>query len=100
MAADRKLLTAPADPVDASKLAAKYKNAALGELAVKKAGAATVFDFGEWKTEVATKKNPDGSVSFVTIAPGYSGFEFVVGSGDKKTLVIRDAQHEYTFDAQ
>lgn len=27
---------------------------------------ATIDDFGEWKSEVASKKNPDGSVSFVT----------------------------------
>jgi hypothetical protein len=98
LAADRKLLVVPADPGDAGKLAPTYKNAALGELAVKKAGIATVFDFGEWHSEVATRKNPDGTVSFITIAPGYDGFEFVVGSGAKRTLVLRDAQHEYVFD--
>ena len=61
---------------------------------------ATVFDFGEWKTEVASRKNPDGSISFITIAPGANGFAFVVGSGPKKTLTLRDAQHEYVFDEQ
>jgi hypothetical protein len=67
---------------------------------VKKQGNVTVFDFGEWRSEMATKKNPDGSVSFLTTAPGVLGFEFVVGTGDKKTLLVRDAQHEYVFDAQ
>ena len=69
----------------------------LGEIAVTHPGAETVFDFGEWKTPVASRKNPDGTISFITIAPGGGGFEFVVGSGPKKTLVIRDAQHEYVF---
>jgi hypothetical protein len=73
----------------------------LGEIAVTHPGAETVFDFGEWKTPVASRKNPDGTISFVTIAPGGEGFEFVVGSGSKgsKTLTIRDAQHEYVFAA-
>ena len=53
--------------------------------------------FGEWRSEMATRKNPDGTVSFLTIAPGLSGFEFVVGSGAKRSLIARDAQHEYTF---
>jgi hypothetical protein len=47
---------------------------------------------------VASRKNPDGSLSFLTIVPGMSGFEFVVGSGAKRTLVTRDAQHEYVFE--
>jgi CubicO group peptidase (beta-lactamase class C family) len=101
IATERKLLVVPADPAEAAKLAPKYKNAALGEIAVKKGpGGAVVFDVGEWRSEVASKKHPDGSVSFVTIAPGYGGFEFVVGAGDKPKLVIRDAQHEYVFESQ
>lgn len=97
LAAERKLLVVPADPSEAGKLAPKYSNPALGEIAVRKAGAATVFDFGEWKSEMASRKNPDGTVSFITTAPGYTGFEFVVGKEAKRTLVLRDAQHEYVF---
>ena len=98
MAADRKLLAVPANSGDAGKLAAHYSNHALGEIAVSHPGAATVFDFGEWKSEVASRNNPDGTVSFTTIAPGINGLEFVVGSKTKRTLVLRDAQHEYVFD--
>jgi len=100
MAADRKLMVVPADAKDAGKLASHYANPALGEIDVKRAGSATVFDFGEWKSEVASRHNPDGSLSFVTMAPGINGMEFVVGSGEKRTLVVRDAQHEYVFDAK
>jgi CubicO group peptidase (beta-lactamase class C family) len=100
LAADRKLLTVPAAAADAGKLAARYANDSLGEITVRRNGAATVFDFGEWKSEVATRQNPDGTVSFVTISPGIMGLEFVVGSGPKPTLIVRDAQHEYVFAAQ
>ena len=99
LAADRKLLVVPADASQTAKLAKHYFNAALGNIDVSTSDGKTYFDFGEWKSEVATKKNPDGTTSFMTIRPGVVGFEFVVGSGAKKTLVLRDAQHEYVFEA-
>jgi CubicO group peptidase (beta-lactamase class C family) len=97
LAADRKLLTIPADLNESAKLAKHYANASLGDITVSTSGSSTVFDFDEWKSEVATRKNPDGTISFITIAPGVMGFEFVVGAGPKRTLTIRDAQHEYVF---
>jgi CubicO group peptidase (beta-lactamase class C family) len=96
LAADRKLLTVPADAAEAGKLAARYANPAVGPIAVSRKGAATVFDFGEWSSEMASRKNPDGTISFITIVPGFSGLEFVVGG---KTLTLRDAQHEYVYTA-
>jgi hypothetical protein len=36
----------------------------------------------------------------LTTAPGVQGFEFVVGRGPKRTLITRDAQHEYVFQEQ
>jgi CubicO group peptidase (beta-lactamase class C family) len=98
LAAERKLLIVPADASQSAKLAKHYSNAALGNIDVSTSDGKTYFDFGEWKSEVATKKNPDGTLSFVTIVPGMAGFEFVVGGDAKKTLVLRDAQHEYTFE--
>jgi CubicO group peptidase (beta-lactamase class C family) len=101
LAAERKLYTVPADPAEVGKLAARYTNAALGDIAVKKQGAATIFDFGEYASEVATRKNPDGTHSFITTVPGMNGLEFVVGGANgKRTLTIRDPQHEYVFTAQ
>ena len=96
-AADRELLTVPADPAEASKLAARYDNDALGGIDVIRENGRTRFDFGEFASEVASRVNPDGSVSFLTVDPGEDGFEFVVGAGAEKTLTIRDAQHEYVF---
>jgi len=98
MAADRKLLTIPADASASAKLARQYANASLGEIAVSTSALSTIFDFGEWKSEMASRKNPDGTISFITIVPGVSGAEFVVGAGPKRTLTIRDAQHEYIFE--
>jgi len=99
IAADRKTLVVPANAQEAAKLGAHYKNAALGDLAVQRSGSKTLFDFGEWRSEVASRRNPDGTTSFITISPGVSGFEFVVGGGAKKTLTLRDAQHEYLFES-
>jgi hypothetical protein len=93
----KKQLVIPADATEAGKLAAHYTSDALGDIVVSKDGAKTIFDFGEWKSEVASKKAQDGTISFVTIAPGIIGLELVVGTGPKRTLVLRDAQHEYTF---
>jgi CubicO group peptidase (beta-lactamase class C family) len=100
LAAERKLLTVPADSTDAAGLAPHYANDALGEITVHRAGPRVTFDFGEWKSEMATRHNPDGSVSFITIAPGIAGFEFVVRPGPTPSLVVRDAQHEYVFAAR
>ena len=99
IAADRKTLVVPANAQEAAKLNAHYKNAALGDVAVQRSATKTSFDFGEWQSEVASRRNPDGTTSFITISPGVSGFEFVVGGGAKKTLTLRDAQHEYLFES-
>ena len=99
IAAARKLVTVPADAAEAGKLAKAYTNASLGDIAVTKKGATVTFDFGEYASEVASKKNPDGTVSFITIVPGMGGLEFVVGNaGGKTTLTTRDGPHEYVFN--
>jgi len=98
MAAERKLMTIPADANASAKLAKHYANASLGEITVSTSEASTIFDFSDWKSEVASRKNPDGTISFITTVPGELGFEFVVGSAARRTLTIRDAQHEYVFE--
>ena len=98
VASERERMTVPAADDDAGKLAAHYHNDALGDLTVSRERLDTYFDVGEWKSAVASRHNPDGTVSFLATAPGIRGLELVVGSADgKRTLVIRDAQHAYTF---
>jgi len=100
--AERKQIVVPADATEVAKLAPKYHNAELGDLAVKKAGKGTQFDMGEWKIEVGTRKHADGSLSFVTTGAGLIGIDFVTGTNaaGKPTLTVRDAQHEYVFEAR
>jgi len=99
IAKERERLVIPADPAAAAKLAPRYASAALGELGVGREGGATVFDVGEWRSAVASRRNDDGTTSFITIDPTLAGFEFVVADRDgRRRLVTRDAQHEYTFE--
>jgi CubicO group peptidase (beta-lactamase class C family) len=96
--AERKRLIVPADTSEAAKLAAMYRNASLGHIGVSHAAGKTDFDFGAWQSEVASRKNDDGSLSFVTISPGEEGLDFVVTNNDKgQGLVLRDGQHEYRY---
>lgn len=95
VATERALLKLPPDAAAVAALAPAYRNAALGELAVARRKDGLVFDFGEWRTDMASRKNADGSLSFYSITPGMSGLEFVE---DKGGLVMRTAQQEYRFE--
>lgn len=98
LAKARERLAVPAEAEASGRLAGRYRSPELGELAVQRKGASVVFDFGEWRSAVATRKNDDGTISFLTIDPGLDGFEFVVGKrGSQRALIVRDGQHEYTF---
>lgn len=98
LAKERERLVVPAAPDQVTKLAKKYTSKELGEIDVLSENGQTVFDFGEWKSAVASRKNDDGTTSFITIDPTNEGFEFVVGEkAGKRRLTIRDGQHEYVF---
>ena len=98
-AKDRERLVVPADPAVIAKLAKHYLSKELGTLDVLDSGGGTTFDFGEWKSAVASRKNDDGTFSLITIDPTNAGFEFVVGDrAGKRVLIVRDAQHEYVFN--
>jgi CubicO group peptidase (beta-lactamase class C family) len=98
IAKNRERLTVPADPGEVRKLANGYSSPALGAFRVRMEDGATIFDFGKWHSAVASRKNDDGTTSFISIDPTVDGFNFVVGERDgKRALIIRDAQHEYAF---
>lgn len=98
VAKDRERLVVPPAPEAVANLAKHYSSMELGELDVTSKDGSTIFDLGEWRSSVASRKNDDGTTSFITIDPGTDGFEFVVGErAGKRVLVIRDGQHEYTF---
>ena len=97
-AKERKRLMVPADPIQVAKLSKRYKSTELGELTVLRDKSVTVFDFGEWKSAVASRINNDGTVSFIAIDPASPGSEFIVSERiGKRALIIRDRQHEYVF---
>jgi CubicO group peptidase (beta-lactamase class C family) len=98
LAKNRERLVVPASPDLVSNLGKHYSSKELGDLAVLTDNGVTTFDLGEWHSTVASRKNDDGTISFITVDPGTDGFEFVVGErGGKRVLVIRDGQHEYVF---
>jgi CubicO group peptidase (beta-lactamase class C family) len=98
IAAERKRLVLPAASAAAVALAPRYANPELGQLVVTHSGPRTLFDFGLWQSEVASRQNNDGTISFVTIDPTNSGFEFVMERRDGRVvLVIHDRQHEYIY---
>ena len=98
VAKERERLVVPAAPALVDGLAKHYSSKELGDLDVLNQNGVTTFDFGEWKSAVASRKNDDGTISFLTIDPTNLGFEFVVGErGGKRVLIIRDGQHEYVF---
>jgi hypothetical protein len=94
----RERLVIPPDPAEAAKLAGRYESKELGSLVVSRKGDTVLFDLGEWKSEMASRRNDDGTTSFFTISPDIIGFDFVVAEREgKRALVTRDAQHEYVF---
>ncbi len=98
VAKERARLTFPASQEEASKLAAHYVSPQLGTINVKKSGDSTVFVWDGGESRMASRKNDDGTISFINADPPLSGLEFVRSEKDgKRALIIRDAQHEYVF---
>jgi CubicO group peptidase (beta-lactamase class C family) len=94
----RERLTLPGDAAVLGSLAARYSNAELGEMTVRRSGGQTWLKAGVVDSRLATKKNADGTVSLITIDPGVLGFEVLPGSSaGKRTLTVRDSQHEYVY---
>jgi len=65
----RERLAIPADAAEVGKLAPRYVSHALGELVVRAQDGMTIFDFGKWYSSVASRRNDDGTTSFVLIDP-------------------------------
>ena len=97
-AAERQRLAIPAAAADVADLARAYENPDLGPLTVERAGNAVHFRTRAWTSEVASRRNDDGTVSLITVDPSILGFGFVVGARNgKPTLTTRDGQHVYEY---
>ena len=75
-------MTIQADAHESAKLADHCANGSFGEITVSTSGAAIIFDFGEWKSELASRKNP---------APRRTLF-FVLSCGRLLTWLFVDRQ--------
>lgn len=98
---ERSGLVNPAEPALAATLAKRYHSIELGDIDVVTRNGTVRFDFGDWHSDVATRKDTDGTVLFVTVSPSVAGLEFAVGrTGKKHTLLLRDEMREYVFVAE
>ncbi|PYN80707.1 MAG: serine hydrolase [Candidatus Rokuibacteriota bacterium] len=91
----------PPEASEVKRLVGSFRNAALGEIVVRAGQDDLVFQFGGWKSRMATRLNPDGTTSFVSIDPGVRGFEFhaAAASGAYRRLTVRDPQHTYEYES-
>jgi CubicO group peptidase (beta-lactamase class C family) len=99
LAEERQILAVPADSAAVATLATHYRSPDLGELRVYRTGANVWFDFGGWKSELASVKLEGENPTFMTISPGMNGyvFEALVEDG-KRVLLTREAQRTYRFE--
>jgi CubicO group peptidase (beta-lactamase class C family) len=99
--AEQKDWTMPPAAEAVSRLADSYHSPVLGDITISRTGQDVVFQFGGWKSRVASKSNPDETISFITVDPGARGFDFTAPKteGRYQQLTLRDAQHVYPFDA-
>ena len=96
--ARRERLTFPGEPAVLANLAQTYRNPEVGTLTVRDQDGTKWLRAGFIDGLIATRKNPDGSVSLLSAAPGAIGVEALVGqAGEMRTLTIRDSQHEYVY---
>lgn len=96
--AKRDRLTVPGDPAVLANLAATYRNPEVGTLNFSDRNGAKWMKAGFVEGPVATRTNPDGSVSIVSAGPGAISMEALVGEANgARTLTIRDSQHEYVY---
>ena len=96
--ARRDRLTVPGDPAVLARLAATYRNPEVGTLSLTDRDGTKWLKAGFVEGPVATRKNPDGSISLVSAGPGAISLEALVGEANgTRTLTIRDSQHEYVY---
>lgn len=76
--ARERLVVPPDAEVVAKARQALHEQVARRRPLVHEDGKNRIFDFGEWKTPVASRKNDHGTTTMYTITPGMDGFEFVV----------------------
>ncbi|BEV01074.1 serine hydrolase domain-containing protein [Novosphingobium olei] len=95
---NRSQLDRNVSPEEARRYVGNYANRELGPLTVTYADGVLHARATSIWSDLALKKNADGSTSLATISPGASGFEFLATTRDgKRALVLQDPQREYVL---
>ena len=98
VAKERELVSVTPDAAAVAALAAAYVNPELGRLTVKRTGKDVRFDLRSIGSPMGTKRNDDGTTSFVMLDPTLLFLPLIAGTKDgKRTLTLRDSQHEFVF---
>jgi CubicO group peptidase (beta-lactamase class C family) len=97
--AKRARLSVPGDATVLASLASTYRSPEPGTITIEDRNGAKWVKAGSIEGPLATRKNADGSVSVVSIAPGAIGLDALVGfdSEHRRTLTVRDSQHAYVY---
>lgn len=98
-AARKARLTIPGDPAALGNLAAHYNGPEGSSLTITERDGGKWIKAGSIEGPLATRKNADGSISLVSIAPGSIGFDGLIGNdaAGNRTLTVRDSQHAYVY---
>lgn len=93
----RKALVIPAR-LPAGIVAGRYAHPTLGDVVVRRRGPALELDFGEFRSEVASKQNPDGSTSLIVVGAGLDHLELVArNTPNGRTLSYREGDQTNVF---
>jgi CubicO group peptidase (beta-lactamase class C family) len=97
-AAQRQSLTVPGDPEVLDRLARRYESPGIGAITISNKDGVEWITAGSIEGPIATRLNPDGTVSLISIGPGQINVEALIGIEDGvRTLTVRDSQHEYRY---
>ncbi|MFS0738735.1 serine hydrolase domain-containing protein [Sphingomonas sp. 1P06PA] len=85
---------------EAAPFVGDYASTELGPLAIRyDQGRLTMRATSIW-SDLAPRRNKDGTTSLVTTSPGFIGLELLARPANgRQALVLNDAQHEYMFVA-
>ena len=91
-------MSATPDSQAATALASAYFSPDLGPITVDRTDGGVTFAFRTMATPLGTRRNDDGTLSFVALDPTLLFLPLVVGAKNgKRTLLLRDGQHEFAF---
>ncbi len=100
LATERARVSVVPDAAAVAALAPRYASPDLGPMTVTRHGKGVTFSFRSLSSAMGTRKNDDGTLSFVSIDPTLLYFPLVVTQdGGKPALKLIDSQHEYKFTA-